>query len=392
VYVSSVLPARPIFPDILNPTRDGDNANSHLLSGTPGISISRSMRAFRLGQTMYDPATQWAVTPIAQTANNLMVAVDRLPPFSCVGPRRIATGNPATFTAVGVSQPVAWSAPDGTPSTGTGAQFQSTFAQPGTFAVTLSFVTPNGASVSTACSINVVTKPMADLTASDSTVPWQGDQMTMSWTSSDATSCKLAFAHLGDTTWDYNPVSLVGSLMVPSIPGPPYGAPFAAKLRCQNGGLSTADYAVVNGAGPDWPNNTQPDDNLGNNAECISIHTSMEPPALVHVGDTVRTTIVMKNTGLTTWRADATPVRLFLFYSFDVALDNGMIALPHEVPPGGDVTFEFDQHVLAIDGPGSWVVWRMGEYESLWTPTWPGATDGFGEECRTLLWSQMPTG
>ncbi|MFO1532125.1 MAG: PKD domain-containing protein [Thermoplasmatota archaeon] len=77
------------------------------------------------------------------------------PPPACTpSPQNIATGGTAAFTASGGTPPYSWSAPGGSPTSGSGAAFSSTYANAGTYTVTVT----DGVNASFSCTV-VVTAP-----------------------------------------------------------------------------------------------------------------------------------------------------------------------------------------------------------------------------------------
>jgi peptidoglycan hydrolase-like protein with peptidoglycan-binding domain len=343
----------PVFPP--------NDVHSYLLSAVPNPTNINQL-AFQLNQTLYDPVTQWAITPVARTADNLTVAVDKLLPFSCTASAsKVATGASVTFTAKGAGQPVTWSAPDATPSTGTGSTFIASFAQPGTYSVTYSFRGSSGAILSALCVVKVVSPPVVSLTmaeGNDRVTISEGESINLDWSSSgDPTICKLdgLAATFAPPSFFNTNVSFQGSMLVG-----PVTQPWNFRLSCSNAVGVTSDYATLNTTSP--PTDPTPE---GNNAQCLSIETSISPftePGH-QPGDTVHVRVVMRNTGTTMWNADATPHRLILDDSGTATWSATEVPLQSSVAPGDSIDLNFATQLQSLP-PGASAepfTWRMAE-------------------------------
>jgi len=346
----------------------------HLLDGTPGRQqFEASHMYFPVGRTFYDPDSQYAVTPIAQTPDRLTVRVAQFPPLSCSPAVQLASvGSTVSFTANGGQAPYLWSSP-GSPSQGSSNTFATSFNQPGTYMVSVGVP---GTSLVDGCRVDVVSGPAMRITVNGSagmaTVPY-GTYATVEWSAVNSTGCWARGSADQPTSGSY----VVGPIYNPSIWGRfpigycyngPHGGPSTIYSEIMYSNFATGSYRYL------------PLPTSGNDARCVEIIS----PAAVAPNERFSAEVTMLNSGSRPWVTDATPHRLG---SRDVEEGHPptetsrwsvtRVGLPGPVEPGEAATFRIEAVAGPTSTPGSYLPfdWQMVEEGSEW----------FGEGCRRRI-------
>lgn len=161
---------------------------SYTISGVPATIIADSGKWFSLNDI--SPDTTQTLSSSGQT-KTFTIDYTQTQPVCSPATQSVQAGSPASFTATGGDGTFSWSvSPGGTPSSGTGSSFSTTYSATGSKTIT---VTSNQGQTDT-CAVTVTSAPLptVDLDADGSDGPISiayNGSATLSWTSTNATSC-----------------------------------------------------------------------------------------------------------------------------------------------------------------------------------------------------------
>lgn len=161
---------------------------TYTISGVPATIIADSGKWFSLNPIT--PDTTQTLSSSGQT-KTFTIDYTQTQPVCSPATQSVQAGSPASFTATGGDGTFSWLvSPGGTPSSGMGSSFSTTYSATGSKTIT---VTSNQEQTDT-CAVTVTSAPLptVDLDANGSDGPISivyNGSATLSWTSTNATSC-----------------------------------------------------------------------------------------------------------------------------------------------------------------------------------------------------------
>lgn len=419
-----------IHADLLGPTYEGGTRyrGQYLIDTTPNVDLVLHDAALAVGKSVHDKGSHWAFTTLAKSASSVSVKVDKVLPFRCAAGRTALQGAAVTFRVETPDPTVTylWATAAGTPSSGTGTSFTTTFAQPGSFEVQ---VGPQGASFRETCAIRVLPMPSAvgissfKVNGTQMVVPepsytgagnlatvQEGSSLDWAWDSIGTSQCEIAGFKGGFPASGSSCTTCPDYLALPWLGVPP--GPETYMTRPLNGTITNPQLGDISSAFGIRCRNSHNNStfvpgyfaiassptassSLGNNAECVLLEATR--PAL-NQGETLVAHVIMKNTGTRAWETDASPHRLAARSPRDLSQwnNNDLVdtnrwskvreGLRRTVLPGEEAHFTFQLTVQAEPqcgplGCSHWYpfYWQMVE-------DFDGQSEYFGSQCRWMIW------
>ncbi len=144
VHIDNMIPVRP---------RD-----TLIVDGSPSAAAGSGDPAIELNRTIFDPVSNWSITLVGRTATTATVRIEQGRPLACAAtPAQRPVDRDVLFTMSGGVAPFTWSAPGGTPFSGSGTSFVTRYSTTGTHTVTVSSPTSVAPGTCTVTSLPIPT-------------------------------------------------------------------------------------------------------------------------------------------------------------------------------------------------------------------------------------------